>query len=74
MKLFIEQISECEKKGFPRLGKFISFEHHPEMMPFRPSPSHIKGFNEIICGRFGGSCHAKHKGCLKLRGCEETSP
>lgn len=68
MKLFLEQMSECQKKGFIKSGKFISFKNHPELRPIHPTNKNVKGFTETLCGRFGGKCHSKHLGCMKLRG------
>jgi hypothetical protein len=77
MKSFREQFTECKRNGFTKPGKFISFEHHPEMLPFCPTKrkkmleAKVKGFNEMSCGRFGGSCSSGHPACRKLRGHEE---
>lgn len=73
MKPFREQFIECKKNGFCKPGKFISFIHHPELMPLCPTKrkkmieANCKGFKEISCGRFGGSCSSGNKGCRRLR-------
>lgn len=73
-KGFKEQYLECHARGFHSTGKFISFEHHPEMLPICPTKAkriaekNIKGFNLVRCGRFGGNCSSAHPGCRRLRG------
>lgn len=71
MKSFREQFSECNKNGFCRETKFISFKDHPSLIPFLKTPNSEldeNGFNAIICGKFGGYCHSHKKLCQELRG------
>lgn len=74
LKSFREQFVECASEGFHKKGKFISFEHHPEMLPLCPKKgkkilnSGCEGIDTIECGRFGGVCSSNHFQCCELRG------
>lgn len=82
MKTFREQFSECNKEGFCDKREFQSFEENPGLLPaflFLPKfdkmrkaleSGELKGFDKIICGRFGGDCHSGNENCRKLRGWE----
>ena len=76
IKLFGEQISECNRLGFRKNTKFLSFEEHPNLLPAVPTKAMVaalkngewKGIDLVICGRFGGMCHSGVVECRKLRG------
>lgn len=77
---FRKQFSECTDAGFCNNTVFESFEEHPENLPaflFLPKfdkmrkaieTGELKGFDKILCGRFGGDCHSGNPECRKLRG------
>ena len=77
---FRKQLIECTDAGFCKETVFESFEEHPEMLPaflFLPKfdkmrkaieSGELKGFDKILCGRFGGECMSNNPGCRKLRG------
>ncbi len=71
MKSFREQFSECNKQGLCEITKFISFEDHPSLTPFLKTPnseSDKRGFDAVLCGRFGGYCHSQNRLCQEIRG------
>jgi hypothetical protein len=80
MKGFRDQYIECKEAGLVQVGRFQSFEDHPELLPRFPrlpklkkmmqkiQSGELKGLNVMDCKRFGGDCSSGHAECKKLRG------
>lgn len=73
MKSFKSQFCECKEQGLNGKGRFLSFEKHPEMLPFCPKKQKlmlergVKGIHLLACKKFGGTCSSGNKKCKAER-------